>query len=159
MKSLQGQLALVAALLREETSLALATTGEDGAPWVTPLFYIVDDELTLYWLSSANSLHSLNLNRMPRAAVSVYPNVQDWREIRGVQMRGNVIRITEAKRRSALIKSYCDRFNLGTAFRLAIGRSTIYAFRPEFLRYIDNSKGFGFKFELTGCAEGWRCTD
>jgi uncharacterized protein YhbP (UPF0306 family) len=156
MKRLQEQLELVTALLRQESSLALATTSEDGEPWVTPLFYIVDDGLTLYWLSSATSLHSLNLKRMTRAAVSVYPNVQDWREIRGVQMRGNVIRITASNRRKALIKSYCERFNLGAVFRLAIRRSTLYAFHPEFLRYIDNSKGFGFKFELTRGAEGWR---
>jgi uncharacterized protein YhbP (UPF0306 family) len=155
MKELQEKLELVAALLRQETSLALATTGEDGEPCVAPLFYMMDDEFTLYWFSSATSLHSLNLKRTPRAAVSVYPNVQNWREIRGVQMRGNVARITESKRRSGLIKAYCGRFELGSIFRLAIRRSIIYAFQPEFLRYIDNSKGFGFKFELAHGAEGW----
>ena len=74
MRGARKQLELVAALLGEETTLSLATTGEDGQACVAPLFYIVDKELSLYWLSSESSLHSLNLatnsprrgNRLPQ---------------------------------------------------------------------------------------------
>jgi uncharacterized protein YhbP (UPF0306 family) len=73
-------------------------------------------------------------------------------------MRGRVSEITEPERRGALIRAYCERFKLGRVFRLAIRQSALYAFQPESFRYIDNARGFGFKFELSRPPEGWRPT-
>ena len=67
MKEATKQLELIAALLREETTLSLATNSENSEASVAPLFYIADEELSLYWLSSKTSLHSLNLKRTPQA--------------------------------------------------------------------------------------------
>jgi uncharacterized protein YhbP (UPF0306 family) len=161
MKGTREQLELVAALLGEQTTLSLATTGEDGEAWVAPLFYIANilgEGPSLYWLSSQSSLHSLNLLRTPRAAATVYRNAGNSKEIRGVQMRGPVSRVIEPERRRALIKTYCERFKLGTVFRLAICQSALYAFQPDFFRYIDNSISFGYKFELRRGPEGWSLT-
>jgi uncharacterized protein YhbP (UPF0306 family) len=44
MRTARKQIELVAALLGEETTLSLATTGEDSLACVAPLFYIVDEE-------------------------------------------------------------------------------------------------------------------
>jgi len=139
----------IAALLRSETTLALATADERGEPNIAPLFYLVDEDLSLYWLSSPRSLHSRNLKRAPRASAAVFRHTENWKGIRGVQMRGSVTLIAEKLRRAALIEAYCERFHLGAAFRLAICRCKLYEFRPDFIRYIDNSKGFGYKFEVT----------
>jgi hypothetical protein len=160
-KSMRGarkQLELVAALLGEEATLSLATTDEDGQACVAPLFYIADENLSLYWLSSRSSLHSLNLARTPRAAATVYLSVENWRQICGVQMRGTVSKVTDPKRRGALLKSYCERFKLGRALRPALRLSTLYSFQPDFIRYINNARGFGFKFELTRGPEDWSLT-
>jgi uncharacterized protein YhbP (UPF0306 family) len=73
-------------------------------------------------------------------------------------MRGSVSKVTGPERRAALIKAYCERFSIGRVFSLAIRQSAVYAFQPEFVRYIDNARGFGFKFELTRQPEGWRMT-
>jgi hypothetical protein len=158
MRGVRKQLELVAALLREETTLSLATTGEGGQACVAPLFYIVDQELSLYWLSSESSLHSLNLAATPRAAATVYRNVESWKKIRGVQLRGVVSKVTEPEHRAAVVKAYCERFKLGRVLRLAVRRSNLYYLQPEFFRYIDNARGFGFKFELTREPEGWSLT-
>ena len=115
---------------------------------MAPLFYVVDDELNLYWLSSANSTHSCNLNRSPVASAAVYRHTEKWKEICGVQMRGRVEVIADPERRSALVKEYCTRFNLGSVLRLAIGRATLYQFQPEWFRYLDNSKRLGYRFEV-----------
>jgi hypothetical protein len=158
MKENQKQWEQIAALLRAETTVALATTGEGGEPCVAPLFYINDAELNLYWLSSPSSLHSLNLSRTPRASAAVYRNAGKWKEIRGVQMRGAVSTVTEPERREALVRTYCARFQLGRVFRLAVRRSAFYTIQPEFLRFIDNTRGFGCKFELTRSPQGWCLT-
>jgi uncharacterized protein YhbP (UPF0306 family) len=154
----QQHLEQVAALLREQTTLSLATTREDGEPCVAPLFYFVDEELSLYWLSSQSSQHSRNLLRTPRAAAAVHGSATCWQEIRGVQMRGAVSKITEPKRRAALIKAYCERFQLGTVFRLAIRQSALYLLQPDFFRFIDNARGFSSNVELARPAQGWTLT-
>jgi len=158
MNNPQQHLEQVAMLLREQTTLSLATTGEDGEASVAPLFYIAGHDLSLYWLSSECSLHSLNIERSPRAAATVYRNAASWREIRGVQMRGSAGRVTEPERRSEVIEAYCERFRLGRVIRLAVRQSALYLLRPEFFRYIDNAKGFGSKFELTRGPAGWSLT-
>jgi uncharacterized protein YhbP (UPF0306 family) len=62
-------------------------------------------------------------------------------------MRGAVTAITGRQRRP-IAEAYVERFRLGTLFRAAMVRSSLYAFRPRWVRYIDNSRGFGFRFEL-----------
>jgi uncharacterized protein YhbP (UPF0306 family) len=158
MRTARKQIELVAALLGEENTLSLATTGKDSLACVAPLFYIVDEEISLYWLSSRSSLHSLNLARTPIAAATVYRNVKNWKEIRGVQLRGTVSKVTDPKRRSVLLNAYCERFKLGRVLRPALRLSTLYCLEPDFFRYIDNARGFGSKFELKRGAEGWSLT-
>jgi uncharacterized protein YhbP (UPF0306 family) len=148
MSDRQRQLETIAALLREQNTLALATTDRQGLPCIAPLYYIADEDLTLYWLSSQSSLHSENLKRMPNVAATVYRPTENWKEIRGVQLRGPVTAISDPARRRALIKAYCERFQLGAIFKTAIGRCSLYALRPVFFRYIDNSKVFGHSFEI-----------
>src|ERR1035441_1887789 len=96
------ELETIAALLRDESTLALATTDEQGQPCVAPLFYIACEELTLFWLSLETSLHSQNLKRAPMAAAAIYRHTENWKEIRGVQLRGPVTVIAEPERRRAL---------------------------------------------------------
>jgi len=139
----------IAAFLKSQSTLALATTAGDGAPQVAPLFYLADDHLRLYWLSSASSQHSRNLKRNPEAAVSVYSPTEQWKEIRGVQMRGAVAVVTARSQRREIVEAYCARFHLEPLFQTAIARSRLYCFQPEWARYLDNSKRFGYKFELT----------
>lgn len=140
----------IAALLREGNTLSLATVNETGEPCVAPLFYIVDEELCLFWLSSETSLHSVNLKSVPRAAITIYRHAVSWKDIRGVQMRGSVTVITDTKLRRTIIKTYCQRFQLKAIFRMAISRCALYKFRPDFIRYIDNSESFAAKVELLG---------
>jgi len=147
---------LVARLLASQTTLSLATTNADGTSYVTPLFYLSGDGLTLCWFSSFSSRHSRNLRRQPAAAITVYRPTEKWREIRGVQMRGVASMVTDPERISAITAAYGARFRLGPALRRALARSRLYEFRPEWIRYLDNSKRFGYRFELS-FAGRWSC--
>jgi uncharacterized protein YhbP (UPF0306 family) len=145
----KAQLDSIAELLRAQSTLSLATVNEAGMPCVAPLFYIADADLNLYWLSSESSLHSRNLSREPNVAVAVYPQTEEWKEIRGVRMQGTASAVADKALRKTLLAEYCRRFRLGSVLRLAIARSTLYKFTPRTFRLVDNSKGFGFRFELT----------
>jgi uncharacterized protein YhbP (UPF0306 family) len=142
------QLETLAALLRRENTLALATADERGEVSVAPLFFVADERLSLFWLSSATCQHSQNLKKTSRAAATVHSHTESWKDICGVQMRGNVTMIADRMRRRLVIKRYAERFKLGPLFVQAIRQFRLYEFRPEFFRFIDNSKGFGYKFEL-----------
>jgi len=138
----------VADFLETESTLALATTAKDGSPCVAPLFYLPRDGARLFWFSSPSSRHSRNLRENPRAAGTVYCRTGDWNKIRGVQMSGSASKVSDAALRRAIAKEYTGRFQLGTLFAAAISKSTLYCFQAEWVRYIDNSRRFGYQFEL-----------
>ena len=138
---------VVGRLLKGQSTLALASVGADGAPQVAPLFYVCGDDLRLYWFSSTSSEHSKNVERNSAAAVTVYVPTDQWQEIRGVQMRGRVSVVADGERRGSIQKQYTERFQLGTVFEALIARTTLYEFRPSWVRYIDNSKHVGYKVE------------
>jgi uncharacterized protein YhbP (UPF0306 family) len=141
-------LACARELLESQNTLTLATVDDHGRPCATPLFYLPRPDLTLCWLSSADSQHSLNLRSHPLASVAVYAAVNRWEEIRGVQMEGAVQEIADASERRETLSAYRRRFRLGTVLSLAIAKATLYSFRPSWIRYLDNARGFGYKVEL-----------
>ncbi len=143
-----SRLQIVAEFLKSQSTLALSTSNADREPAVAPLFYLPGEHLELYWFSSPSSRHSRNLRRDPAAAITIFRPTANWREIRGVQMRGAVEVVAERSTRERVAAAYAERFQLGLMFEAAISRSRLYVFRPRWVRYIDNSKRFGYKFEL-----------
>jgi uncharacterized protein YhbP (UPF0306 family) len=138
---------VVGQLLKSQSTLALATTADDGAPQIAPIFYVSTGDLCLYWFSSSSSDHSKNLERNSSAAVTVYLPTDQWDEIRGVQMRGTVSVVTDRERRRAIEQAYTGRFRLGVVFEAMISRTNLYVFQPVWVRYLDNSKHVGYKVE------------
>jgi len=147
-------LELIDRLISSQSTLALATSDDGGAPHVAPLFYLAQPDLCLYWLSSASSRHSRNLAKNPAAAVTVYRPTEEWRQICGVQMRGTVHVISERAQRGPILSLYVERFHLGGVLRAAMARSRLYRFQPSWVRYLDNSRRFGYKFECSWPAPG-----
>src|SRR5579872_4754857 len=129
----------VRALLRAQTTLVLATVGANGAPRSTPLFFIADDSLRIFWFSSRSSLHSKNCALNPEASVAVSSDARTWQQIRGVQMQGRVSIVTDRSLRKSITTDYIERFALGNLFSLAIRSSSLFSFTPFWLRYLDNS--------------------
>jgi uncharacterized protein YhbP (UPF0306 family) len=62
-------------LVRRNRYLTLATTdGED--PWITPLEYLSDDKLNLYYFSPENADHSRHLTVRANVAFTIFDAVQ-----------------------------------------------------------------------------------
>jgi uncharacterized protein YhbP (UPF0306 family) len=135
-------------LLVSQSTLVLATRDEQGMVHAAPLFYLVQENLDLYWLSSADGLHSWNVVTVPHVAVAVYRSTFEWRKIMGVQMRG-VCGVVDGPERAGMVDAYRERFELNSVLAFAIGRSTLYRFRPQWVRYIDNHERLGYRFELS----------
>jgi len=139
--------ATVRQFLEAQSTLVLSTVNDQGMPHSTPLFYVQGEELALYWLSMGSSVHTRNILRGHAISVSVHRSTFAWREIAGVQMRGAAA-IAETHERDAMLPRYRSRFQLGRTFTAAIAASSFFVFRPTWVRYLDNSKRFNYKFEL-----------
>ncbi len=140
--------ASVLSILSEAEAMTLATIGSSGDPRATPVYFAFDDQLNLIFLSDRHSLHSRNLDRDARAAVAIYPQIEDWRALRGVQMQGSARQVEPGERRRAQAL-YQRRFPFVAAFSELIGDSALYRFVPAWVRWIDNRRGFGFQEEWT----------
>ena len=138
----------IESLVHGQSTLVLSTVNADGTPHAAPLFYLAGDELEFYWFSSTSSRHSENLIRSRNVAIAIYASTEHWREICGVQMRGAVENITDRKVRRDVTRRYSERFHLGRIFRFALSSSSLYVLRPSWIRYIDNSRHFGYRAEM-----------
>lgn len=145
--SLDAKKAIVRDFLSAHSTLVLSTVGEQGIAHSSPLFYLLAQDLQLYWFSSASSAHSRSIQVSAQAGVSVHNTTFDWREIVGVQMRGEAT-VAPVEEREPVLSRYTQRFNLGRSVSARIVASTLYVFRPVWIRYIDNSKGLGYGFEF-----------
>jgi uncharacterized protein len=137
----------IRAFLAAQSTLALATVNADGTPQSAPLFYVSDDDLNLYWLSSPRSKHSVNLTEQPNVAATIYAAVWDWQSIKGLQIEGHAIAI-ENEERQRILTRYRDKFTLPSSFDGQIAASTFYKLAPRWLRWLDNSVTFGYKAEV-----------
>jgi uncharacterized protein YhbP (UPF0306 family) len=141
------QLNTIREFLKTQSTLVLSTVNECGEPHSAPVFYLLGDSLDLYWLSSSSSDHSVHLAKRSDVSAAVFRSTEEWAKIVGVQMRGTVSRVTGTARKP-ILRAYRERFHLGREFSLLMIRSELYAFRPTWIRYTDNSRGFGFHFEV-----------
>jgi uncharacterized protein YhbP (UPF0306 family) len=136
----------VAELLRLST-MSLSTVGPEGAPHAAPLYFAADERMRLFFFSSPNSQHGNNLAQSPVAAASIYPECQDWRDIHGLQLRGEVSRVPAG---AAWVQGwgiYLAKFPFVAPLKEIIAQNRLYAFRPFWIRLVDNRQGFGNKEE------------
>ncbi|MFJ8894432.1 pyridoxamine 5'-phosphate oxidase family protein [Leifsonia sp. NPDC102414] len=52
--------------------LVIASVGDDGRPWATPVFFALVGEDRLCWVSSPDSRHSRNIAARPEVALTVF---------------------------------------------------------------------------------------
>ncbi|NLE52564.1 MAG: hypothetical protein GX613_14295 [Chloroflexi bacterium] len=138
------------AFLKTQSTLALATAGDkDGRPQVAPLFFASDDALNLYWVSSPDSRHSVNISDWNDVAAAIYAHTWEWSGIKGVQLAGDAMAVTDDEERRRGLRLYGDKFPfVNDRFADLIENSVLYVLRPTWLRWLDNERRFGYKQEF-----------
>jgi uncharacterized protein YhbP (UPF0306 family) len=151
--------------LRGHDTMTLATLGPDGTPQAAAVFYAADDEFNLYFLSDPSTRHGRDLKLHPRVAATVQADGQPWATIRGLQIEGTARRTDDAGETARAARVYGLRFAFvrelldgigaprgsGAAGTLegGLARGRFHVLRPDWIRLIDNTKGFGHKEELS----------
>lgn len=138
------------AFLASQSTMALATAGEeDGRPQVAPLFFASDEALNLYWISSPDSRHSVNIADWNDASAAIYAHTWDWSGIKGVQVSGDAMAVRDDDERRRALELYRAKFPfVNDRFMDLIEASVFYVLRPTWLRWLDNERRFGYKQEF-----------
>jgi uncharacterized protein len=144
----QESIDIIRAFLETQSTLALSTVNDEGDPHVAPLFYITDDQLNFYWLSTPHSRHSLNLTAHKQVSGTVYPSVWQWNDIVGVQIEGEAEAIGDDRMREQILNLFLRKFQLPAEFDSIIASATLYKLRPTWIRWMDNSVEFNYKAEV-----------
>lgn len=131
-----------------QSTLVLATAGADGKAQGAPLFYLPEEGMRLFWLSSPKSRHSRAIAVDPQVALSIHGQTWRWDEIRGAQFEGTVGIVDDPAERDRLLARYRERFSLDDSFGQRMAASHLYRFRPRWVRYLENGAGGLFRWEF-----------
>ena len=74
--------------------LSLATL-DDGGLWVSDVFYVVDDDWNIYWLSARDARHSKAIEQNPEVAGTITITTTPQEPSEALQIAGHVERIAE----------------------------------------------------------------
>ena len=129
--------------------MTLSTCSPDGAPHAAAVYFVCRDQpvLHLYFFSEDASQHGHDLAANSRAAVTMYPECFDWQDIRGIQMRGEAHPVPRGAEWDQAWQAYQEKFPFTLQFSELVARNQLYVFSPEWIRVVDNRRGFGFKQE------------
>lgn len=136
--------------LATHNTLTLATVSAQGKPHACALFYAAGPDLTLYFLSAPKTWHARHLKDGAQVAATIEANNQDWRSIRGLQLHGFAGPCIEPDEEEVAREVYGDRFPfISTVETLAgpLSNARYYKLVPDWIRLIDNSRGFGHREE------------
>ena len=134
--------------LARRSTLTLSTINQAGEAQAAALFFAEAEDYPLIFLSGIRSRHSVNVAHNSRAAVAIYRETWNWREIAGVQMEGTVTLIPPGVPRGRAEAIYKARFPFVSDFETEVSRSEFYRFEPHWVRLIDNSIYFGYREEV-----------
>ena len=144
--------------LSQHNTLTLASLHE-GNPWACAVFYCHDETLNLYFISESKTWHAQDISAHPEVAVTIHGDVKSWNDIQGLQVTGRASLVPIDKRKEVEdlylntfldIKALFHAARDGQALKIAerFRQSDFYCIEPHWIRFIDNSRGFGFKEEL-----------
>lgn len=135
--------------LLSTSTMTLATTGLTGETHAAPVYFVADADLHLYFFSDPESQHGQDVIHQPAAAVAFYPECFSWEDIRGVQMRGEVHLMEPGAGWQRAWKLYQSKFPFVSALKEIVTQNAMYIFTPNWIRWVDNQRGFGYKREWT----------
>jgi uncharacterized protein YhbP (UPF0306 family) len=128
--------------LQSQFVMGITTKDKKGNLWPASVYYIVDDDLNMYFLSDTKTIHAKNISVNPNVAITVADSSQKMSEVQiGIQLIGNCIKVRGLAHVKNLIKAYksskfkVDAINLD-AFKKA-ATSGIYLVTPKRIKYFN----------------------
>ncbi len=142
------------------TTMTVATVAVGGEPHAAAVYFACDNLLNMYFFSDSKSQHAQDLAHEARAAVTIHPERSSWQDIHGLQMRGVISVVHSQTKWQAAWKLYLAKFPFVADLEQLVAINQLHVFNPQWIRVVDNRRGFGFKQEwgrsdAAGVDEDW----
>ena len=145
---------LALSLINAQSTMALATANNDHA-WAAPVYFVFH-RTAFYFFSSPDSRHISEALDSGQASATIYPSVDSWQDIQGIQMSGCIRSAGIGLSALQALRAYIAKFPFtkeffepGQALNLdSFGkrfRVRLYRFIPDDVFYLDNQIKFGFR--------------
>ena len=89
------QLQKVIKVIKTNHHMTIATINNQNKPWVTPVFYVHDDKLNLYWVSYKESIHSKNIRIDENISIVIYGPIPPKNNIDAVYIEATAKQLDE----------------------------------------------------------------
>ena len=130
-------------------------TSLNAEAWAAPVYYVYHN-FGFYFLSDPKSRHIREALESGQVSVAIHAPSFEWREIRGMQMSGQIEHVSGKIEALKAIGAYLKKFPFtkefftpGVALDLAAFESRfrvrLYRFSPSLTYYLDNKISFGFR--------------
>lgn len=142
------------AYLQTHNTVVLATCSQEVS-WSAAVFY-ANRQWRLYFLSEPHTRHMQDIKANPVVAATVTEDYKDWREIKGLQMRGRVEPASTIEWPLA-VEAYLAKFPFAREFLRpdklwqVAGKklnARFYRFSPEEVYFLDNASGFSSRTQV-----------
>ncbi|HVZ12452.1 MAG TPA: pyridoxamine 5'-phosphate oxidase family protein [Patescibacteria group bacterium] len=87
-------------------------TVKDNQPWNCTVYFAVDDNLNLYWISKPEARHSQEIKNNSKVAVAIPVKFDDL-TVRGISLEGQATEVVSTDEIKEKVKLYSDKFNRG----------------------------------------------
>ena len=131
--------------IERHNTMTLATIGNNG-PAAAAVFYAPIKECkSLVFVSSEKSEHIVNSSSDNSCAATIQQDGLKWTAIKGLQIKGKIA-IANEKYWNEYFEKY-DYIKTDSTLSQALEKVKLYELKIEWVRIIDNSKGFGNREE------------
>ena len=135
----------ISKFIEKHNTLTLATVKKHDV-CAAALFYVsVDQGTSLIFVSNPKSEHIKNLDYSKKCAATIQENNLDWENIKGVQIKGNIMTADDKYWENYL--TTFEYISKSETLAKAMKKVTLYKLEINWARFIDNAKGFGNKKE------------
>ncbi len=144
-----------ARLIQKQRTMVLATADPD--PWSAPVYFVYSKK-RFYFFSSPKSRHVVAAVEPRRCAAAIFRDGDNWRDIEGLQMEGQVERVQLGVESLRVFSKYVKKFptvkDFFTDSTCEFGqfidrfRTQLYAFVPEHAFYLNNAAGLNKRQEI-----------
>jgi nitroimidazol reductase NimA-like FMN-containing flavoprotein (pyridoxamine 5'-phosphate oxidase superfamily) len=80
-------------LIERNSLLTLSTVDGHGRPWVSPVFYSLDDDYQVYWVSDVEARHSANIRETGAVAIVIHDLVDGHTD--AVYIEGTAVELND----------------------------------------------------------------
>ena len=84
-------------IIESNRYMVLGTAGEDGVPWVTPVWFAQADYRRFIWVSSPERRHSRNVRARPEVSIVIFDSQVAVGSARAVYMSGDAKELSGAE--------------------------------------------------------------